>query len=102
MQSAPINVSASGDQTLIAGVNGSAYAVYGMILVAAGSVSVTIKNGSTALTGPIPLAASSQFSFPLNVDTSYASVTPGNALVINLSGATQVSGIVYYQTSVVG
>lgn len=102
MQSAPINISASGDQGVISAVNGSSYKIYGLFLVAAGSVSATIKNGSTVLTGPIPLQTSAQFSFPLNVEVPYLSVDSGNALVINLSGAVQVSGIVYYQTIVVG
>lgn len=55
--SASINVATAADQTIVAAVAGQAIQIVGLVLVAAGAVTVTPKDGTTALTGPISLIA---------------------------------------------
>src|ERR1017187_311824 len=101
MLSTPINISASGDNVVIPGVAGSTYNIYGVYLLSASGVSVTVKNGASVKTGPLPLTAAAPFSMPLNIEVPYLTVDSGNGFILNLSGAVQVSGIVYFQTLVV-
>lgn len=98
-QSAIVNTAASGDTTLVAAVAGQAIAVVGLLLVAAGAVTVVIKDGSTGLTGAISLVAGQPLVLvPERAPIPWFTTTPGQALVITLGGAVQVSGRVYYRT----
>jgi hypothetical protein len=90
-----IDTAGSGDNTLIAGVTGYYIAVYKIWYVLAGDVNHTLKNGSTAFSGTVTGKAGG--SFVLDYDgTPWFVTTAGNGFVLNLSGAVQVSGRVYY------
>lgn len=90
----PIDTAVSGDNTLVAAIPGRKVRVLGYILVGAAAVSVRWKSATTALSGAMlataPLACQQSGS---SFDTVPALETnPGEALVLNLSAAVQVSG----------
>ena len=92
-----VSVSASGDNTLVAGVAGYQIAVREFALVPAGAVNATIKSGaSTNLTGAMPLGGSLA---GLTGDYSPADhflTNAGDPLVLNLSAAVAVNGYLIY------
>lgn len=90
---AVIDCASSGDNTIIAAVAGQTIRVYRMFAIAASTVTVTVKDGaSTALTGAMTLG-----SCVLDEDDSpWFTLTRGNALILGLGDAVQVSGRVYY------
>lgn len=91
------NAAASGDTTLVAAVTGKRYIVVNYAIVATGAVSVKFKDGaSTDLTGAMALAANGGVSFATDPTSPAFQTSVGNALVINASGAVQVSGHIAY------
>jgi hypothetical protein len=91
------NAAASGDTTLVAAVAGKRYSVISYAIVATGAVSVKFKDGAgTDVTGAMALAANGGLSFAADPTAPAFQTSVGNALVINASGAVQVSGHVAY------
>jgi hypothetical protein len=98
LSSAVINIGSSGANTVIAGQTGKIIRVYRMAMVPLTSVTATIQDGSTSLTGPMPLGANQELL--LGFDTQpYFVGTSGNPFIINLSGAVPVGGMVYFTTN---
>jgi hypothetical protein len=96
MLSAPVNTATLGDNTIIAAPTGTSFIrVHGYVLDGGGTVNVTWKNGATALTGAMALAASVNIVAPEAPD-GWFDLSPTAALVLNLSAAVQVSGHVLY------
>jgi hypothetical protein len=93
---APINCTASGNNTVIFAITGCGFRIWKLWLTAASAVNVTYFDGaSTALSGPVGLVANG--SQTLNYDgTPHFSTSIGNAFIINLSAPVQISGMVYY------
>jgi hypothetical protein len=91
----PINFSASGDNTVVAGAAGLGIYVFKYFLVVGAATNLTFKDGTTALTGAIPLVANMSMVFDFDTRPWYSTAS-GNALIINSSVAVQVSGRVYY------
>jgi hypothetical protein len=92
----PINISSSGNNTVIPALTGAGFKIWKMWLVANGAVTVTYQDGaSTAISGPVALVSGGSQSFSYE-GTAHFNTSIGNAFVINLSGAVQVSGTVYY------
>lgn len=92
---AVVNASASGDNTVIAGVAGKSIYVYGFDLSLAQSTTFTLKSGaSTSLTGPMTLNA---YSKSATYAPAYWVTNPGDNLVINLGSAIQCSGTIWYR-----
>jgi len=93
-----INVAGSGDNTLQAAAGaGIKIRVTSAMLVATGAVSVRFESGAsgTALTGVMPLVASSGFTLPYNPDGWFE--TADNALLnLELSAAESVDGCFTY------
>jgi len=96
--SAPINAALTGDNTLITAVAGKTIHVVDMFLVAAGTTSLTFKDGAAALTGAIPMVANGSLILRENLNSEwFATTNPANNFVMNSSGVTvQVSGIIHY------
>lgn len=96
LSSASISASSSGDNTIVAAVGGQTVRVHKIFLVAASVVTVTVKDGAgTSLTGAMTLGA-----MTLDLDSEPWFVTSvGNALILNLGSAVQVSGRVHYTQS---
>jgi hypothetical protein len=73
--------------------------VYKLFIVVAGATNITFQDGSTALTGPMPLAANE--AIVLDIDgTPWFTTSAGNAFNIANSGTVQVSGTIFYMSSV--
>jgi hypothetical protein len=98
LKQADINIAASGDNTVIAAVSGKQIIVYKMWFVTNAAVNVQFKDGaSTAFNGfAVPFTGQgSSLTFQFD-GKSYFETTAGNAFIINLSGATQITGRIYY------
>jgi len=94
----PITISTSGDTTLVAGVAGKTIKAYRLVLVFGGTTAITIKDGSTALTGAMPFNAGG--SLVLDVGSSpWWTTSSGNGLVLNSSAAVSVAGFLQYVQS---
>lgn len=96
MYTSKIDTSSSGDNTLQAADTNRRIRVYSYVIVAGGTVSVKWKSGSTDLSGAMPLVANGGIS--AHSPGSAGAFVPllqtaaNEALVLNLSGAVQVSG----------
>lgn len=99
-KTAAITFASSGDNTCIAAVTGRPILVWKIAFTAAGAVNVTFKDGaSTSLSGAFQLTAAGS-SMTLSYDGApWFSTVPGNAFVVNLSGAVALAGIVHYTES---
>ena len=96
LSSAPINISSSGNNVVVAGQTGKIVRVYRLAMVAMSSVTATIEDGgSTALTGPMALAANQELYFPFDTQPVFIT-SPGNAFEIKLSSGVSVGGVIYY------
>ena len=94
---AVINSAAGGDILPVAAVAGQIIRLYKIWFVVTAATSITFKDGAggTALSGPAALGANAGFVLDLDGQPWYVT-SAGNALAINSSGATQVSGTMYY------
>lgn len=93
-----IDTATSGDNTLVAGVAGKRIRLYKIAIYANAANTVTLKNGASVnLMGAIDLGAKTGLVIDNESDghTGFT-LTTGNALVLNLSAATQVSGRAWY------
>ena len=90
----PIN-GAGATVSVITAVAGTIFRVYKIWLVTGGSTNLTFEDGTTALSGPVPILANG--SIVLDMDGWPWFVTSaGNAFNILNSGTAQISGTVYY------
>jgi hypothetical protein len=102
VKSAVINVSVAGDNTIVAAVAGKQITVVGLLLMnnVATAQIVTLKDGTggAALSGPLGLSTTqSPLFMPERPDFEYFSTSAvANNLVLNLSAATNVGGVVWY------
>ena len=96
-KTAALTPSSSGDNSIIAAPSAGPIKVWKIWFTAAGAVNVTFKDGaSTSLSGAVVLTGAGS-SFMLYYDGSPHFVTsPGNAFIINLSGAVALAGQIYY------
>ena len=101
MKYAPINASAFGSNTVVAAVLNKRIRVVHYVAIAAGSVTVTWQSASTALSGPMALAANggmapaSGVSSPSGIFGQFQTEA-GEALNLSLSGAISVGGHLTY------
>jgi len=85
------------NNTLVAAVAGERVFVFRMFFLAVGAVDVEIRDGTTTeMTGPMALNQTVGIWMDYS-DEPWFITTAGNALVMNLSAAVQVSGRVYYK-----
>lgn len=103
VKTAAVSISTIGDNTVIAAVAGKLITVVGMLLVngAATANSVTVKDGANLLSGAMPLGIppAPPFLLPDNGPGGFDwfQTTNGtNSFILNLSAATQVSGVIWY------
>lgn len=92
-----ISAGASGDNTIVSAVTGKIIRVYQLLVVSSGTVNARFESGAggTALTGQMPLIASTGFA------TSWCPVghfetLEGQLLNLELSGAVPVAGWLVY------
>lgn len=93
--SAPITFASSGNNTLIALSATKRIMVHRLWLVVAGATALTFKNGSTELSGAVPMLSNGGMTFDITGEPWFE-VDIGNAFILNSSNAVQVSGSVYY------
>ena len=102
---AAISTATMGDQTILTGVTGRRFKIVTFFLVAAGSVVVTWKSAAsgTVLSGAMSMIVGVPFSpapIALQIGTQpgiFETLNQGDALVLNLSGAVQVSGFIAWE-----
>lgn len=95
LSGALISFATSGDNNIVAGVTAKVIKAYRLYIVVGGATNITIKDGSTALTGAMPFASNGSLVLDFSGIPWYTT-SAGNALVINSSAAVQVSGRVEY------
>lgn len=98
LTSAKVDFAASGDNVIVAAVANKTVKLYKIMVVFADAVDVIFYDGAagTALTGLMSISAGG--SIVLDFDGEpWFEASAGNALVMNLSDAIQVSGRAYYR-----
>ena len=91
-----LNVSSSGNNTVVAAVAGKQIVLLAGDLVCAGAVTITWESGGgSILDGPKAFAANGGQLYPFDENGHFASVS-GESLLLNLNGAVQVGGRVKY------
>lgn len=99
LRSAAISISSSGNNTVIAAPANGYIVIDHISIVPAGAVAVTLKSGTTALSGAYPLTTSQGFVLENSMHNEQGVITcaPGEAFVIGLGGAVAVTGMVRYR-----
>lgn len=94
MNSIAVSESSSGDQTILTGNEGQDIVVSGILLVATGAISITLKEGSSSLTGAMPLAANGGIGVFAD---ELCRARNGANLVLNLGDDVAVNGLIQYR-----
>lgn len=97
---ADINISSSGDNTIIAAPgSGKFLAIDFITLLPTTAVTVQLKSGSTNYGGPLPLDAKQPFTFENATRHPNGVITcaDNEAFVVNLGSAVQCGGFVKYR-----
>jgi hypothetical protein len=96
LTSAVISASSSGDNTLVSGTASQTIRVFKLFLVCNAAVNIIFKDGaSTNLTGTMNMTANGGMTLDFDGEPWFVT-SSGSAFVLNLSGAQQVSGTIYY------
>ncbi|MCP1120102.1 hypothetical protein [Robbsia andropogonis] len=90
-----VNQSAQGDLTLVPAVVGKTIRVYRVFLMSAVAGMLTPKDGATAFCGPLPFSANGGLIMDYDGEPWFT-CTLGNAFVMNMSAAGQLSGRIGY------
>ncbi len=93
---AVINAATAAAQTIVAAVPGRRIVVLGFWLRAANGQTLTWRSGTTPLTGAMAMATSELSLAASDDDHGVLETAPGEALVLLMGAATQVSGSVTY------
>lgn len=96
-QRAAVSFNSSGSNTVISAVAGQTIAIYGLDLYCASAVTVQLKDGSTNLTGAIPVTTNAtNYVKPVMDAPAYWTLTLGNAFNISLGSGVACAGAVWY------
>lgn len=92
-----INVSSTGDNTIIASSSTTSINVYGVSFTVTGATNVTFKDSINGnLTGAFVMTGNgSSITLPMQ-DEPWFSVPPGSAFIINQSGSVTLGGAIWY------
>lgn len=92
-----LDAATSGDNTLVAAVDGKRILVTSLFLVSAGTVNVRFESGAggTALTGQMNLVANTGFALNFN-EYGWFKTEKGTLLNLELSGSVSVDGSLSY------
>ena len=101
-QFAAITFSGSGDNAVITGLASQgtgmtppSFKIWALGLVLGGTTNITFKDGTTAITGAMPMLANGSFLLAPATDAWFV-LSPGKNFTINSSASVQVSGWVAY------
>ena len=92
---ASINAAASGNNILITGISGKIIKVWKLFGVFNAAVNIKWMDGATDLTGVKNMLANGSITLDLDGDPWFTT-SDGNDFILNLSGAIQTSGRIYY------
>lgn len=98
-QQLPINISAGGDNTIIAGIANKQIKVFRLKLLTAGAVVILVKDGpGTVLDGPLSFSSNEGMvlDWPGYDGPPWYTTSPGNDFVMNLSTGVQIGGNLDY------
>ena len=98
----PINISAGGDNIVVAGVAGKQIKVFRLKLITNAAVVIRVKDGaSIVLDGPLAFSGNEGMvlDWPGYDGPPWYTTTIGNALIMNLTGAATVGGNLDYVQS---
>lgn len=97
LEKASVSVAAIGDNTLVAGATGRRVRLVGGLLVASGGANtVTISDGTTALTGAMDIPADGYLPLGFSARGLVDDTAAGLSLVLELTAATLVAGFVQF------
>ena len=94
-----VDTAASGNTVLRTGVASTVYHVINYVLVAGGTVNVKFLSAATTLCGALPFVVNSGASASGTRDAPLFSTAVGEDLILNLSGAVQISGHITIDTA---
>lgn len=97
VQQAEISFAASGDNIIVGGLTSKSIKVLQFFLVMAGATNLTLKSGTTALSGALTFLTDG--TFVLDYIQLPITCNAADNFVINSSQAVQVSGMVWYVVS---
>jgi len=89
-----VNSNSAADQTIVAAASGQTTRVYACFLIGAAAIGITVKRGSTALSGVMTLAAGIPLILPF-MGVPWFTTGANEAFVLTTT-AIQLSGRVYY------
>ena len=98
---ASISFSASGDNTLVAGIASKIVRVYRIFLVVSAATNLTFVDGTpggTNFDGALAMSANGGLTLDFSEEPWFVT-SAGNAFVLNQSGSAQIGGCIYYQQS---
>lgn len=99
-QEVAINCATSGDNTLVTGTAGQSVRVYAFFLMVGGAVALKFKDGAATDFFPAWSFLSAGAGWEKDpMGRPWLTTSVGNALVLNLSAAVQVSGRLYFTKS---
>jgi hypothetical protein len=98
LTSASISVASSGANELVSATGGQTTKVYAIFLVVAAAVNIKFQSAATDLTGLMTMTASGSLVLDNSGEPWFTTAT-NEAFNLNLSGAVQVSGRIYYVKS---
>ena len=82
-------------QTIVPAVVGQVVKVYSFYLVSSGTATVTPLDGSTALSGGVPLVANGSWTLASD-GIPWFVTSPGNAFQLSSTAGITITGAVYY------
>lgn len=96
---ADINISASGDNTIISAPGAGRIAIDGIYFVVGSAVDIQLKDGATNYGGALRLGANQSIAIENTMENYDGIITlsHGSAFVINQSGAVSTGGFVRYR-----
>lgn len=100
LESVAVSFSATGDNTIIAAPGDGKYlAIDFLQFIPSATVTLTLKSGSTSLTGAMPFAAGQANTMENAMRNEHGVVTCGNneAFIIGSTGSSTISGICRYR-----
>ena len=93
IKEAIINATGAGEKTIIAAAAGKTYRILAIFFYLAAAEAITIKSGSTALTGAMTI---SSFERDFTTAQPWFICADNEAFIISLATGGQTSGRVYY------
>jgi len=99
LRKADINIASSGDNTIIAAPSQGYIAIDHINLLATSAVAIQFKDGTTNYGGAYAFDTKQAMALDNSTGDQHGVITclPGNAFVINLGAAIQVSGFIRFR-----